>query len=402
MNSLCNGTSLPLTFLDVSYNQLSGELPNCWSNMENLQVLNLANNKLRGKIPTSIGFLTQIASLNLANNNLTGALPSSLKDCTHLMILEVEENNLSGPIPAWLGKRLAHLVILNLKSNHFDGSIPSQLCHLENLHVLDLSSNNLARSIPTCLGYITAMREIGSQVSTIMLPFYGSRTPAGVVTIFGFYNEKLSLVRRKNIDLSSNKLMGEIPREITELTGLVSLNLSRNNLNGEIPEEIGQLLSLDALDLSKNHLSGQIPSSLSQVDRLETLDLSGNTLSGKIPTGHRLQALDAAIYMGNPALCGAPLPKKCPDEQEPTIARATGDGDHQEEDQDELIVFSQGFYVSIGLGFVVGYWGVCGTLIFSKSCRYTYFNILNDMGDWIYVVIAVHGEKLLRIIKSEG
>ena len=62
------------------------------------------------------------------------------------------------------------------------------------------------------------------------------------------YKNTLGLV--KSIDLSSNKLMGEIPKEVTALLELVSLNFSRNNLTGLIPTTIGQLISLDVLDLS--------------------------------------------------------------------------------------------------------------------------------------------------------
>ncbi|PON42105.1 hypothetical protein PanWU01x14_284120, partial [Parasponia andersonii] len=86
--------------------------------------------------------------------------------------------------------------------------------------------------------------------------------------------------------------------------------------------------------------------------------------------------------MGNPELCGDPLPKRCPDEKDPTISYgATEDGD-----KDEFI--TKGFYVSVALGFVVGFWGVCGTLIFNKSWRYAYFKTLNNAGDWLYVIAA--------------
>ncbi|GMN62037.1 hypothetical protein TIFTF001_031122 [Ficus carica] len=402
----CNVTQfVSLRFLDISNNQLSGELPDCWSSAVE-QVLNLASNNFIGKIPISIGFLTGIGTLHLSNNHLTGNLPSSLRNCVLLKILDVGENNLSGPIPTWIGKSQTNLVVLSLRSNNFYGSIPSQLCHLQSLQLLDLSSNNLSSSIPTCLGNITAMKIISSG------PYIGSPIPyfARIDPSKPFANDKLSLVWKglvnelknlgllMNIDLSSNKLIGKIPGEITELVELVSLNLSRNNLSGGIPKEIGRLKSLDVLDLSKNHLSGRIPSSLSQVSRISTLDLSNNSLSGKIPTGTQLQTRDAAAYFGNPELCGEPLSKKCPSEEGPTTSGATKDHGDDQEDQDQLI--TKGFYISSAVGFIVAFWGFCLALIFNKSWRYRYFKLLNKAEDWLYVTVAVNKAKLLRIIKS--
>ncbi|GMN68265.1 hypothetical protein TIFTF001_037325 [Ficus carica] len=207
------------------------------------------------------------------------------------------------------------------------------------------------------------------------------------------FSNTLGLV--KSIDLSSNKLMGEIPTEITQLIQLVSLNLSRNNFSGRIPSEIGKLTLLDALDLSNNQLFGEIPSSLTEVDRLNVLNLSNNHLSEKIPTGTQLQSFEASSYTGNPELCGAPLLKRCPSD-EPTVSTAPAAQD--EEDQDKFV--TPGFYVTLGLGFVVGFWGVCGTLIFSKTWRYSYFNFLDDVYDWIYVMVAVHRAKLPRMMKN--
>jgi len=41
--------------------------------------------------------------------------------------------------------------------------------------------------------------------------------------------------------------------------------------------------------------------------------LSYNNLSGRIPSGHQLDTLKAddpaSVYIGNPSLCGYPLPK---------------------------------------------------------------------------------------------
>ncbi|PON42108.1 Leucine-rich repeat domain containing protein [Parasponia andersonii] len=407
LNSVCqNTTNDYLIFLDVSYNQLSGELPDCWSNMSSLRILILSNNELTGKLPVSIGFLDRIQTMHFDNNNLTGELPSSLTNCKDLMVFDVGENGFTGPIPSWLGKNVTNLVILSLRSNDFYGSMPPQLCHFQDLQVLDLSSNNLSGSIPTCLGNITAMKEIGSSVSNIK-HLYDFRAFPGFLILK--YNDRLSVLWKgavnelqnlgllKNIDLSSNKLTGEIPREITKLIGLVSLNLSRNNLSGQIPGDIGHLRSLDALDLSKNQLFGQIPSSVSQMDRLSTLDLSSNNLSGKIPTGTQLQTRDAAAYAGNPELCGAPLPKKCLDEEEPTMSPPTKDGEEQEY-EDNFI--TKGFYVSIALGFVVGFWGVGGSLIFKKSWRHAYFKLLNNAWEWAYVTSTVYKAKLLRMIKN--
>ncbi|PQQ12746.1 LRR receptor-like serine/threonine-protein kinase GSO1 [Prunus yedoensis var. nudiflora] len=161
------------------------------------------------------------------------------------------------------------------------------------------------------------------------------------------YKSTLGLV--KSIDLSSNKLIGEIPSEITDLVGLVSLNLSRNQLTGQIPPRIGMLQELDSLDLSRNQINGRIPNSLSQIDRIGYLDLSENDLSGKIPIGTQLQSFGPSSYGGNPLLCGLPLLRTCTEEEK-------GPGQTvlvNQDDKDGLI--SQGFYISLGLGLLLDF-----------------------------------------------
>ncbi|KAG4944146.1 hypothetical protein JHK84_048198 [Glycine max] len=76
------------------------------------------------------------------------------------------------------------------------------------------------------------------------------------------------------IDLSSNKLCGETPHVMGELTGLVLLNLFNNMLSGSIPSSLGNPSNLEALDLSLNSLSGKIPQQLAELIFLSLLRIS--------------------------------------------------------------------------------------------------------------------------------
>ncbi|KAJ7977193.1 putative Leucine-rich repeat receptor-like protein kinase family protein [Quillaja saponaria] len=77
-----------------------------------------------------------------------------------------------------------------------------------------------------------------------------------------------------SLNLSSNTLVGEIPRGIGNATKLIRLDLARNNFTNSIPIEIGNLLEFDM------SLMNQIPSQLSNLQKLQLLDLGGNYLRG--------------------------------------------------------------------------------------------------------------------------
>ncbi|CAH9086023.1 unnamed protein product [Cuscuta epithymum] len=230
-----------LHFLDISFNQLSGTLPDCWSSLSSLVVLNLANNhNLSGSLPTSIGSLTSLKALHLDRNSFTGALPSFIKNCSKLVSLHLGHNNLFGPLPDWVGENLPQLAILVLRSNHFSASVPTSLCHLQSLQLLDLSMNHLTGSLPKCLSNITQMTIIRGGSATISYeiplfligPAFLMDVPIKEVdkvdTVWkGMLSEfDITLGHVKSIDLSSNMLTGEIPNEITSLVGLISLNIS--------------------------------------------------------------------------------------------------------------------------------------------------------------------------------
>ncbi|KAI5600672.1 hypothetical protein BDE02_01G040500 [Populus trichocarpa] len=85
--------------MDLSSNNLSGEIPDGIAKLEGLVSLHLSNNRLTGIIPPRIGLMRSLESLDLSTNQLSGGLPNGLRDLNFLSSLNVSYNNLSGKIP---------------------------------------------------------------------------------------------------------------------------------------------------------------------------------------------------------------------------------------------------------------------------------------------------------------
>ncbi|KAL2601850.1 hypothetical protein AAZX31_10G216200 [Glycine max] len=368
-----------LVHLDMGYNHLTGELTDCWNDWKSLVHIDLGYNNLTGKIPHSMGSLSNLRFLYLESNKFFGEVPFSLNNCKNLWILDLGHNNLSGVIPNWLGQSVRGL---KLRSNQFSGNIPTQLCQLGSLMVMDFASNRLSGPIPNCLHNFTAM--LFSNASTYKVGFTVQSPDFSVSIACGIRmfikGKELNRVYLMNdIDLSNNNLSGSVPLEIYMLTGLQSLNLSHNQLMGTIPQEIGNLKQLEAIDLSRNQFSGEIPVSLSALHYLSVLNLSFNNLMGKIPSGTQLGSTDLS-YIGNSDLCGPPLTKICPqDEKSHNITKPVREED---DDDDKSEVYSW-FYMGMGIGFAVGFWGVFGTILLNRRCRLVYFRFLHRVCDFV-------------------
>ena len=243
--------------------------------------------------------------------------------------------------------------------------ILEQLCFLHHLYVLDLAHNNFSGSIPTCLGNLAGLKYLveyrTSPIRSFLLPL--TYLEHMDLTAKGAQREYYSQIFLMNIiDLSRNNLTGEIPEALTKLSLLSTLNLSRNQLTGKIPENIAALHNLETLDLSCNHLSGPIPLNMSYLTFLSHLNLSYNNLSGPIPSANQfLTFIDLSIYEGNPKLCGPPLITNC------SLLPSNGDTEAVDEDNEEFRFEKLWFYVSVVLGFIVGFWIVCSSLVIKKS-----------------------------------
>lgn len=85
------------------------------------------------------------------------------------------------------------------------------------------------------------------------------------------------------ISMPGNNLVGHVPVQLANISGLQTLDLGSNHLSGSIPVELCNLHELSSLVLSANMLSGTIPSEIGNLTNLVTLELAFNQLEGEIP-----------------------------------------------------------------------------------------------------------------------
>ncbi|KAL5767323.1 hypothetical protein ACOSQ2_014106 [Xanthoceras sorbifolium] len=88
-----------MTGIDLSSNELTGEVPSEFGYLQNIHAVNLSDNSLSGSIPDSFSYLKNIESLDLSYNKLSGRIPPQLIELNNLGTFNITFNNLSGPVP---------------------------------------------------------------------------------------------------------------------------------------------------------------------------------------------------------------------------------------------------------------------------------------------------------------
>jgi hypothetical protein len=84
------------------------------------------------------------------------------------------------------------------------------------------------------------------------------------------------------LDVSTNRLSGEIPWTLWRLSNLEFLSLSKNQFEGQLPRDLRGMERLQDLHLSDNWLTGQLPLHL-PLHSLESFLVDTNQLTGSIP-----------------------------------------------------------------------------------------------------------------------
>ncbi|KAK9993344.1 hypothetical protein SO802_023047 [Lithocarpus litseifolius] len=361
---ICNLNFLEV--LDLSENNLSGNIPKCLGNFSNsLTILNLRINNLNGTVPHTWTSGNKLRMINLGENKLSGQVPKSIVNCAMLEILDLGNNQINDTFPFWFGN-LPELKVLILHSNGFHGVITSPEFNLAfpKLRVFDVSCNSLTGTLPSKFfqtwnamkidgkGHLSYMQV---QTHNSVRGFPDHYDYSMTVTNKGLTMNYYKIIEVFTIiDFSKNRFEGEIPESIATLKGLHTLNLSNNKFVGHIPSSMGNLAQLESMDLSQNKLSGEIPRQLAQLTFLASFNVSYNLFTGSIPQGNQFNTFPISSFEGNLGLCGSPLLGKCEGSSPSTSIENQGYGSSIEIDWKYVVIgYGSGFLVGIVIGHIM-------------------------------------------------
>ncbi|KAL8248251.1 hypothetical protein R6Q59_005119 [Mikania micrantha] len=136
-----------------------------------------------------------------------------------------------------------HVVWITHKFYSLDGVLSPEFAKLPYIRSIDLAYNYLTGTIP---------------------PEWGS-------------------TQLQDISLLGNRITGEIPRELCNISTLTKLDLEANQLSGTVPSDFSRLTNLNILILSSNRFTGRLPTTLGQLGNLTNFRINENNFSGSIP-----------------------------------------------------------------------------------------------------------------------
>ncbi|KAG5581747.1 hypothetical protein H5410_052374 [Solanum commersonii] len=175
---------------------------------------------------------------------------------------------LSGTISPSLSK-LKMLTSISLTNLKNLVGTPNFLLSFPNIQIVYLENNKLSGQIPPKIGNLTQL---------FALSFLGNKLTGPIPSSIG------QLTQLSQLKLGDNLLTGTIPNTFNKLKSLSYLSLEKNQLSGSIPNFFNSLSNLRILTLSHNKFTGNIPSSITALAPiLRFLEVGHNYLSGKIP-----------------------------------------------------------------------------------------------------------------------
>ncbi|WVZ94634.1 hypothetical protein U9M48_040503 [Paspalum notatum var. saurae] len=119
------------------------------------------------------------------------------------------------------------------------------VCHITKLKVYAL---NVVSQIPDELQNLTYLNNLNLMQNYLTGP---------VLSFIGKFPMQY-------LSLAINPLSGTLPKELGDLTSLITLGISLNNYTGELPSELGNLAKLEQIYFDSSGFSGPFPSTFSK------------------------------------------------------------------------------------------------------------------------------------------
>ncbi|XVE63538.1 hypothetical protein DITRI_Ditri07aG0027900 [Diplodiscus trichospermus] len=276
MLASCNLTKFPgflktqtmLSHLDLSKNQISGEIPNWLFEKKSLAYLNLSHNfltKFKGPLQN---ITSSLILVDVHGNQLQGQIPSLPPYATYM---DYSNNNFSSVLPPEIGDFFQVAYFFSISSNNIQGSIPESICTSSYLKVLDLSNNSLFGPIPQCLIQMSVHLGVLNLRQNNLNGIISNTFPKNCVL--------------QTLDLNGNQLGGKVPKSLSNCRVLEVLDLGNNRINDTFPCSLKDASRLRVIVLRSNQFKGDINCGGSNITwpLLQIIDIASNYFSGKLP-----------------------------------------------------------------------------------------------------------------------
>jgi Leucine-rich repeat (LRR) protein len=222
------GYVVQLTIYD---NNLVGPVSAAICRLERLHTLHLSFNKISGELPDKLGECRTLKNLWVKGNKITGRLPDSLAVLPELEYLDLHANEMSGPLPTiWNTPKLK---IVRAEDNRISGALPAQMFRQPALEEVFIHNNELSGPIP--IPHSPSLRAVILANNKLTGP---------VPEEFG------RLKKLTDLRLNRNQLTGIIPASLLSAESLQVLRVDHNQLTGTVPAGLAKRLMV--FDASNN------------------------------------------------------------------------------------------------------------------------------------------------------
>ncbi|XP_056159539.1 receptor-like protein 7 [Syzygium oleosum] len=281
-----------LVCADLRFNQLQGSLP---IPPPKILYYYISNNRLSGEISPVICNLTSIQMIDSSNNNLTGVLPRCLSNLSgSLEVMSLQSNGFNGKIPQLNGDNCAFLMI-DLSYNELMWPLPRSLRKCKNLEFLSFGNNQIRDVFPSWLGSLLGLKVLGLRHNRfhglVGEPRDGFEFPNGAHDNYsnnlsgslpsGYFKQWTAM---KVYERVQSDYIGKFIQEALPFFPSSTFDYSMRVIIKGIHMnylKIQEYLTL--IDLSSNNFSGVIPETIGSLEQLELLNLSNNMLSSPLP-----------------------------------------------------------------------------------------------------------------------
>ena len=281
------GNLVSLKVFLLNNNQLA-TLPETIGDMNHLEELRIQDNWLVS-LPSSIGNLASLTKLWLHNNQLI-SLPNNITVLSALEFLWLHYNYLE-TIPENIGD-LSNLISLQLHHNQLglEGSVPESMCMFfdenGNSKISFSIDNNLECPVyPDCINIMLGYQKCTEHCESGYMIGKGRVAVDDGCLHIADWSALQDIINENNVDYFTEKNVIEIVDEIhwkrdnedPVTNRLIQLKLSDIEMT-TIPQTIGDFDSLEILDLTNNRITGNIPESIERLRNLKKLKLNSNNL----------------------------------------------------------------------------------------------------------------------------